>query len=145
MMSREQLLKDLLANEIRRKIKALDREHATLCELYCDVTNYNAKIAQGSGTAMLHGYSTHSYLHRGHVVETGYFPLYYFGDVSGAPPCPSAIVMSEIVDVAKERATLFDAVCAVYTYSPGGFHYETLRRRTRVGKNSDSNSMCDGT
>jgi hypothetical protein len=66
----------------------------------------------------------------GRHCEKADFPIYYQGDLEGAPPLPPAIVLDEVKRI-QEEVRVAEANCAApYEWAPGGRKYEQMLRES---------------
>ena len=133
------VLRAALSLPAERELARARDEHARLSSLYKDVCWYSFEImckswqepwhvSWGRSGIVLYGSRT---LQIGNS-ESGYFPVYFDGLLSDAPPLPPEVIKVEVNEA--WRAVLFwqDQIHAAEEWAPGGGDYLHLLRRTSV-------------
>ena len=123
------------------------QEWIRLCQLLKDVLWYNFEVEAKTWRRPWHESMHDSFLclygrsyvdvpvhSRGHVYETGYFPIFYEGCVGEAPHLPVEIIAREVRAAKEYLDACKSQIGASYDWAPGGHLYNALCRTTPVGR-----------
>ena len=91
----------------------------------------------------LTGYSIQRHQRNGFECEVGYFPVYYEGPLSKAPPLPPEIVLKELKSAHDYMVAVEESVHDAFNWAPGGYKFMKLMKDTMVGKDLSSNICSD--